>query len=402
MPESSVAEPPVQSEINPKLKALFDIELPQPESETPEVETPKTQPEVVPPVPPEKKEAPLAVPAEDKTGDALRQHLAPDFTAPEIKPAEVVPDIEVTDAMIAAETDPKKQANMREIGKLLAQYKKENGELKARPAVVQDGDSKLALEQAIKERDDLLARVERVDLLSSPKFQQDFIAPRDKDFSDAQKLVKEAGGDPAELARAMGLRGRARMDALDDISKEIPNEMMRRRFDGYIESIDRRTEEINEKLANAKVALEEDRRQQALNRHQNNEKTAQELKVLLGSARRHLAEEMKLEAFQKVGKPDFEWWDKGIDEDDQAAEEIWLKATPESAALAAVLAPRAGRYRGMWMAERNARVAVEKELAELKGAEPSLERNRSKPSTVTGDDVDVTDAILQRLRDAKK
>lgn len=395
MPE--LAEAPTPETINPSLKALFDIKVAEPEETDDFPEKTEDPPH---PAKPTEKETPVAAPIEEKKPDALTSRLAPDFAAEvEEKPAaEVSTDIEITEEMIAEEKNPKKQANLRELGKALEQYKKENRDLKSRPAVApEETESKTLLETVTRERDDLLARVERANLLESPKFQRDYLEPRAKEFSNAQGIVKDAGADPAMLTRAISLTGKGRIEALDEIREAIPSDMMKGRFDRLIESIDNRTVEINERLANAKTAAQEQAKQETIQRHETSEKMTKELKSLLGAARSDLLENVKLETLQKVGKPGFEWWDEQVDEIDQVAEEILLKSTPQKAAVAAYLAASAGALRSMFQAERESNKAKDREIAELKGATPRLEADRSRPKPEK-DGIEPDD-ITARLRE---
>jgi hypothetical protein len=241
-----------------------------------------------------------------------------------------------------------------------------------------------------------LARLERYDLQAHPAFQEKYLKPRQQKFDDAYNLVKEAGGNPEELRRAMSLVGESRIEALEGIAESIPHQMMKGRFERLIEGIDADSRVINEKLANHRQTIQEEEKNETIRRHETNEKMAKEWKSLLGAARTDLMENVKLEALVKVDRPGFEWWNNQIDEDDAVAEEILLKSTPQKAAVAAVLASKCGTYRSMWQAERELTKAQAKEIAELKGAEPTLTRERIA-AKAEGDGV-APDDIISRLR----
>lgn len=393
MPETASAEPPpapppTRETINPKLAALFDVK--PVETESPNGDTPPPPTEDKPPVEPvTEPEKPAS------TTDALRSKLAPDFpavTAEPEKPAAETPT--VTPEMLAAETDPKRKESLRKMGEQIDHFKRENEELRRKPA--EDPDSKTVIEALRKENEELLARVERTNLLDSPKFQAEHIIPRQKAFDSLAALVKEYNSDAGTLQRAMGLQGKSKIEALDAIREELPSPMLQSRFDRLVEDIESRTATINEALRNSKQTVEEMRRQETLSREERLQQESKQWKGLLDAAHRNLLENHKLEPLQKVDRPGYEWWNQQADEILNIAEDILLKATPEKAATAAVLAGSADAFRKMWLAERAAREAGDKELAELRGAEPSLSSERPVPK-VEGDPTD-SSSIIAGLR----
>lgn len=403
MPESAIADPPPAKTDPPaSLKALFQIPSDLVETPATDDPPPSTKPETPPDKPPDKPEAPPAAEPEAKKSDDITRRLAPDFSkvaddaAPKV---DATPDPELAQLDQAIKDAPTEKARI-DMGKFrdrYAEFKKENQELKARPAApAEDPAQQTLVSELTKRAEEAEQRLERFDLMASPKFQREFIQPRAKAFQTAQGIVKEAGGDIALLERAMALGGKARTELLDEIRESIPSEMMRGRFDRQIEAIDAKTAEINERLADSKRAIEESRREETVQSHEQREKQKKQLEGLLGSAIRDLEENLGLEVLHKVGKPDFKWWDDQKDEILSVAREIYLDATPEKAALASVLAASAGPYRSMWQAERDARLAVEAENRELKGADPSITKERVIPKV----DAESSDAssILDRLR----
>lgn len=393
-------EPPTQEAptLNPQLAKLFNVKV---ADEAPPEKEKEADVGLGDEKPVEKEADPIAdkKPADTKKSD-ITSRLAPDFETPERllieKKADAPPDVEITDEMIAAQKSPKGQADMRGFRETLTRYKTEVEELRKRPAAIEDTDIKGLLETVTKERDDLLARVERTDLFSSPKFQREHVQPRDKDYAAAQGVVKESGGDPTALNRAMGMTGKARIDLLDEIREAIPSDMMKGRFDRLIESVEARTIEINEKLKDSRKTAEEDARQSKLQDHERHVQTRKQLNSLLDAAFLDLEENVGLEVLRKTGKAEYKWFDDQREEIRKVASEVYLEATPEKAAIAAVLAASAGPYRDMFLAERKARLAVEEENRELKGAEPSMKRDRA-PAKEAGDGIEPTD-ITARLR----
>lgn len=400
MPETSLSEPPpapppTRETINPKLAALFDVR-PVESEESPNGTKPTDPPPAIEP-----KVEPVAEPAKpaEPVIDALRNRLAPDFPAVTAEPEKKSePELStVTPEMLAAETDPKRKESLRKMGEQIDRFKKENEDLRQKAAApVEDAGIKTLLEQVTKERDELLERMERVSLLDSPKFQADHIIPRKKAFDSLVGLVKDYGSDVGTLQRAMGMQGKTRIEALDAIREELPSAMLQSRFDRLVEDIENRTATINDALRNSKQTAEELKRQETLSREERLQQEHKQWKGLLDAAHRNLLENHKLEPLQKVDRPGYEWWNTQADEILSIAEDILLKATPEKAATAAVLAGSADAFRKMWLAERAAREAGDKELAELRGADPSLSSERPAPK-IEGDPTD-SSSIIAGLR----
>lgn len=400
------AEPPPTTSAPPekiaRLTALFDI--PNDLVDAPDPAMPPAKESTPPPAKePEKQPvaAPDAKPAEP-TKDAVTSRLAPDFSKKADDPASpaAAPDAELADLEQAIKDAPTEKARV-DLGRFrdqLKSAKEEVRQLKARPpAPAEDPQTPTLIAELTKERDELLGKVERYNLLDSPKFQKEFIQPRQKAFQTAESIVKEAGGDAALLQRAMALGGKARTELLDEIRESIPSEMMKGRFDRQIEAIDAKTAEINEKLADSKRALEESRRDETVQTHEQRQKQVKQLEGLLGSALSDLEENLGLAVLKKTGKPEFQWHDDNVDKIKALAKEIYLDATPEKAAYASVAAAAFDTVYAWWEAERQANQAKDQIIAELRGAEPSITAER-QAAKVDGDASDA-ESITARLRD---
>lgn len=406
---AELEEAPTRETINPALKALFDVEPPTEYPVTTTDDKGKDTPAAKMPL--EKKEEPPApaptptpepAPApEKKPEDTLKIRLAPDFAAEEKKaeaPAE--PSAELAELNQAIKDAPTEKAriDLTKFRDKLEVLTKEVTTLRARPAAPPENpETKTLLETVTKERDELLAKVERTDLWESPKFQKEHVVPRQKSFDKLQGIVKEGGADPVALQRAMSMSaGKGRIEALDEIRENIGSEMLKGQFDRLVEDIDSRTVEINEKLRNAKVTAEENRRNETVQSHEQKMHQQKQLEGLLGSAIAELTDNIGLEVLKKTGKPEFKWWDDQVDEIHAIAREVYLDATPEKAAMASVLAASAGPLRLVLQATQKALKAVEQENRELKGADPTLSADK-KPAAVSTDGGTIDD-ITARLQ----
>lgn len=401
---------PLTAPLNPRLQALIDKALPSDGGIKPPadeglnlatngentVDAVKTD---EPPV-----EKPKA-----KTEPSSDLRLAPDFSEP--KPEEPkVEEIEITDEMIAAERSPKKQADMRKFRTALETLKAENARLKsAPPAKTEDPGAADIISQKDQQLAEMSAQLERLNLQAHPLFRQQLIEPRERMLGQAVDVVKEVGGDVEGFERAMTtLTGKARIAALDEIVDEIKSPILREKLGRLIDGIDTKDREIDGALKDAKGMSARLRNEEVVRNHEMLLQQEQQLKHLLGSARRQLeegiplkdGETLKLEVLKKVGQKGYEWWDEQVDDIDATAQEILFKATPDKMAIAAVLAASAGPLRSLWQAEQRARKAAEARLAEIEGADPGDLNGRRKAETVEefGPDADITKVALSRLR----
>lgn len=387
-----VLEPPAApANLNPELAKLFQVQVAD------EPAAPETEPSPVD-KPPEKE--PSAAPPEEKKPDEVKpeSRLAPDFAEPKKADVPAEQPIKITDEMIESAKTPKAQADMRKFRESYEKLEKEVSDLRTKASALptEDTETKTLYEAVKKERDDLLGRIERANLYESPKFQQEHLIPRQKQFDRLSSIVTQAGGDATALQRAMSLTGKGRIEALDEIRGEIGSEMLKGQFDRLVEDIDSRTADINEKVRNAKQTAQELQKAELLTREEQHSKLTKEYEGLLSHALRDTSENIAPELFTKVDDPKFAWWNETIDRDNQVAREALLESTPQKAAYAAVFASKLGTVLQMWRAERAANKAKDEEIAALKGAEPTLtvERTPTKTDTEKSD----PDSILERLR----
>lgn len=398
---AEIAEPPTRETVNPALRALFDVEAPAEYTVSTTAENGEET--VVPAAKAPAKEAPTPpapAPEEKKPDvakDDLKLRLAPDFDdkKPDAVPEPSAELAELNQAIKDAPTE-KARIDLTKFRDKLELQEREIATLRSRPTPApDDASTKTLLETVTKERDEALARLEKTDLMNSPKFQRDHLAPRKKSFDAAVNIVKESGADVSALGRAFNLTGKAQAEALDEIRGEITSETMRGQFDLLVRDINSKTAEINEKLADSRKAAEEMKREETVQTHEQRQKIQKQFEALLGSAITDLKDNAGLEVLRKTGKPEFAWFDDQVDEIMAVAREVYLDSTPEKAAIASVLAASAGPFRSMWQAERASNKALRQEISELKGASPTMSAERKTPKGDNGKS-DVDD-IMSRL-----
>lgn len=405
--EITISTDPIPGNETPEgLQKLLDRVLPaEGGSDTGEqdepIETEKTTEEK-----PETEEKPPAKVEEKKTVHVQpdpASRLAPDLTVkPEEKSEPVVEEVDLKplDTAISNAKSEKQRVDLGKFRDLLKTTISENATLKAKPAApAEDTGQQAMIEKLRQDNHDLMARIERVDLASSPKFQRDFVQPRNKLFAEAKAVLKDAGADPEALDHAMGLMGKARIDAFDAIVEAIPSQTLRDRFGRLIDGVDAKNREINEALGNARKNSEQFKKQETIANHEAILRQETELKQMLQIARRDLAENAKIPVLQKTGDPNYAWWDKIVDEVDVLAEHFMLKATPEMLPKIAYGAAMVDPLLDMFHSERKARLAAEARLKAIEDAEPGLGEDERKPKdTEVADDADIKTAVFARLR----
>ena len=359
---------------------------PEPATPPPDTATPAAEPE--------KK------PEEKKPEDDFTSLLAPDFSDPTVAPPVSQEDHpQITDEMIEATPGEKGKADMRRFRENYNKVINENREL--RQKADNGGVSNEVVVQLQGENKELLERIERINLIESPRFQAEKIMPRKKIYDQAVELLTEAEIDPTLLAKAMPLRGRARADVMDEITEGITSNTMQKKFLGMVDRMDEMTDDINQALSNARLQNEELRKKDTIERHQNGEKSVAEMRNLLAAQSSRLSTE--IEFLKKSSNPNHTQWNNDIEQVHKVAEHILLNASPEEAATSSLLAPMALMVLKYYRHERNARKAAEKALAERDGASPSIQPDRSrKPVSGVTDDMDITQAVLAGLKNRKK
>jgi hypothetical protein len=407
MPET-IDAPPQTEGLNPDLQALLDRVMPKDDgSGLPD--EPKVEPAAKPTAPEPKVEnaaVKIEVPkAEKSKADDFQSRLAPDLTKTEPEPAPAAVEIDWPEELPG---NPTKKAQ--------SDYKKWRGDYEtalrkiqtletAKPAAkAEDSGSQAIIDQQKQQIAEMSTRLERQDVRSHPRFQQAFVIPRNQMMLQAQEIVKEMGGDPDALEKAMSLSGRNKVAALDEIVAGVDSTVQRDKLGRLLDAIESKDREMENVLKDSKGAAERLSQQEKIDRHQMIEQQTQQLKTMLGAARKDLADNLKLEVLHKVNKPDFKWWDDQVDEIDATAHSILFEGTPDKMAVAAILAASAGPLRSMWQAERKARMVAEERLAAIEEVEPKLGARPKPKEKDDGDvpeDADFATAVISKLRARK-
>ncbi len=297
---------------------------------------------------------------------------------PPAAPTDEFPDRKVLfpdDAIDKLRTD-KAKTDIRKLGehydKAVVALKERDGQLEELRKKIGTGDNAL-VDQLNARIAELSAIVEKKSILDHPGFIRDFVEPRKAEVARAAKVLELADIEkPMEvLEKAMGLQGRERIAAFDQLYDNLNSPSLRTRLENAIEKIEVLDEKRSEFLANregnaAKIAAEEKAREMELRQQQ--ETWA---KSTIDKVFDHLA--TKSSFFKKANKPGYEAWDKGYDEDRANIEELALRNDDPGKLLAAItLGVRASRILGAY-AKKSAQVAqLQREIDQLRGARPSI------------------------------
>lgn len=209
----------------------------------------------------------------------------------------------------------------------------------------------------------------------SAEFQQSVIAPLYASWNEASRIVKENGGDPQSLARAMSVSGRAQFEALDSILEEMPesarmqiNDALRtyRHYDGV----------RRDALQNAPKTMEGIRRREAERQLGEINKQRKDMESVFETAVKRLRDDAKLEVLLHTDMPEGSWWNDQGEKIINQARDLYLENTDiNRVAMACLLAPSADAYRRLWLNSQKKIGELQKVINERVNNEPNLSEN---------------------------
>jgi hypothetical protein len=248
--------------------------------------------------------------------------------------------------------------------------KRETTELKARP--LQDEATTARLQQLEQQNQEMGQVLSRMGVEGHAEFQNNILRPMAGEWYEAARIVKEAGGDPQALAKALSLTGRAQYEALDEIFIEMP-ESAKVESQQHIANWRRLNEARQQALANAPAVVQELRKKDLARQYQVFHQQREEQKALFETALKRLRDEAKVEILQRSDSRDAKWWNEQADQVENNARELYMENTDMGKmAMAALLAPMADVYRKLWLTEREAHTKTRKTLDSRYEGEPSL------------------------------
>ena len=264
------------------------------------------------------------------------------------------------------------------------EYKKlktEVSTLKNRPVL--DDQTKGQLEFLQNQNKEMAAHLERMSVETHQDFQQNIIRPMHGAWMEAAKIVQEAGGNPDDLAKALTLSGKSHFEALDEIFSGLP-ESAKAEAQPAIAAYRRLDDRRKAAIADAPRTIQALKQQDLQRQHDFLQKQKSEMSAMFDDAVRILRDEAKVEIFQTSTDPDAKWWNDQAETLVNASKKLYLDNTDlKRTAMACLLAPAADVYRKMWMAERAARLKIDKTQRDRYGSEPTLSESGGNSRTDT-------------------
>lgn len=336
---------------------------PENDAPAPEIETEQPKPEVAPAKKPDAPAKP--------TGDELPDSL---FATPEKKEEpkpEEVPEIEAPKGL-----KPKEQVAWKEIRSREQEATKRVSELTIELETLKkaphpkDDDAAARVAELERSNAELSERIATVDLQSHPAFINKFTKPLEQLMGGVNDLLQTVDKDPAQLERAMSLKGKQRIQALDDFFDDIESPTVRTKVSHAVDQIEALDSERASVLADAKGNHQRLSEHDKATQFQQAQQQKKKLETLFDDTVVNLRDKHGLEVLKESG---VEWWDKQREQVLEAARHLMFDMDdPADAAAATVLAATSSVHRGLWLKERNQRIELMKELESYKNADPDL------------------------------
>lgn len=320
--------------------------------------------------PPAKDVTPTEQPPEKPADDS---HKEPSFIEEilQTKPAEAQPktEDEWPEELPTFKTGQDAQDRYKRWRAAYNNLKEEAKALRARPVQDEATLTRLkTLEQDNKQMGEVLARM---GVETHAEFQNNIIQPMAAAWNEAAQIVKDAGADPNDLAKAMALSGKAQFEALDALFENMPESAKAETHDA-LRRYRHLAQARNKALAEAPKTMQALREKEMQRQYQVITQQREEMKNLFDEALKTLRD-AKVEVFVKASDPESKWWNDQAEAIEKNGRDLYLENTDmRKMAMAALLAPAADAYRKMWLSERAAHAKSKKIIQERLGAEPSL------------------------------
>ena len=382
---AAIVEPPPvtpegEARATEAVMSAFDkfAPLPQPKEPTPPTEDKTPEP---PKPKPEKKE----IVSEPPKGKILPSFLSP----PKVEGA---PDVSKPDAPAAPEEwpeelpgtkDTKTQGQWKRFKEFyktrtaeVETLKRENETLRAQNGTIPQETTE-KLQRLEKDNAELLGYVERYSLQNHPKFVNQIEQPLARARDAARSILKDAGGDPAQLDSAFTAHGKARYEILDELTQGIP-ESAKGELLATFKDVRAIEERRNQILADPKRTMESLRKEDIQTQRAQLEAQTKQLDNTLNDIVSSLRDNDKLEVLQRTTDPKEGWWNEQGEQIVSIAREILHSPDPKKLTAAIVLGASADVYRGLFLDANERARKAEGELASLRGKEPSFEGEPSE------------------------
>jgi hypothetical protein len=377
-PTPTINQPTGPSDNSPGMEQVqraFDTAYPDKSPAAAQVEAPPA-PESPPEAPkPPETPAPTEKPPEDfKIPNFLEEALKTE-TAPQ-KP-EIDPEAEFPDELPQEE----RKSRIKGLREAYKKLKTEVATLRNQPNRDPQEQARLQwLEQNNRQMAEMLSRV---GVEHSAEFQQQIIAPLTQSWNEAARIVRDAGADPQELAKAMSLSGKAQFEALDMLFQEMPESAKLEAHDA-LRTYKRFEEARQRAVANAPRTLEALRERESARQYQELGKQREGMAQMFDRALSLLRDQAKVEVFMKTDDPESKWWNDQGEQVVQQGRQLFLENTDmEKVAMACLLAPTADAYRKLFIKSQQKVGELQKIIRERLEGEPNLRESGGSAGNLT-------------------
>lgn len=237
-------------------------------------------------------------------------------------------------------------------------------------------EAQARIEQAEARAIELSAIIERLDVTQHPQFKAQFELPRQHMMATAKGLLESVGAESNAFEKAMGLSGKARIDAIDALTDTIESRTVQNSVATLVANIDQLDQAREGVLANAHTLAQQQRQQQQANMHRQMQATEQQMLSMVDNSAEYLASQQGFEVLRESKEPGFEAWNTQREQIITTARELMTKTTdPAQIAAASVLASAAPVYRKLAHTYRERALAAEAKLQAQRDSEPTLSGN---------------------------
>lgn len=382
MPESVIVPPPPtinqgndvsQIDTSPgfdQLKSVFDKVAPDP-LRKPRSQEPSTAAKPAEPAKPAEQQPAAPDKSADKPSEKSSEDRLPSFLEKALKGEEVKPEgDEWPEELPAFKTTEEAKERYKRWREAHNNQKNELKKLRERPVQDEATLSKIqTLEQQNKEMGEILSRM---GVETHAEFQNNIIRPLSYAWNEAARIVKDAGGDPNDLAKALALTGKAQFEAIDQIFEGMP-ESAKLEAHQHISQYRKYNEARLKALQDAPKTMAELHKKDLQRQNQILETQRKEMQNAFDDALRVLRDEAKVEVLQRSSDPEAKWWSEQAESIESNARDLAFKNTDiKKAMMASIMASMVDPYRKLWLSEREAHNKTKALVKEKFAAEPSL------------------------------
>lgn len=380
-----------------QVQKAFDQVYPQirgtPKSQEPPP-PPEAKPAEAPPSPVTPPEAPKQPEAEPKAPEAptpppetVVEHKLPSFLEEALKGESVksqqpAPD-EWPEELPTFKTPEESKERYKNWRKAYNEIKDELAKARSQPAF--DNEARNRVQYLENQNKQMQETLTRMGVQHSEEFNRTIMQPLYGAWNEAARIVRDAGGDPNELARAMSLSGRAQFEALDTIFEGMPESAKTEANDALRQY--RRFEDARRNaVANAPKTMEAIRQRETERQYAELNKQREGMRSLFDSALHKLRDEAKVEVFQKSNNPGDQWWNEQGERLINQARDLYLENTDmERVAMACLLAPTADAYRNLFITTQKENQKLRNIIKDKIGSEPVLSESSGNAANLMPD-----------------